>query len=225
MNTRLFTLAAALLSLPCGVTAQRPSVQSLIAQVKDSLMTGRATAIPYATLRATRLAITQADGAQSMARVDSVADGLVEAAIQSTGMGTGSIFATFVIASRPERGRPYSRAFDRLVEIYRRAPNPIARLGALSALGETNVARAMPIWRDVAITSKSFGEPMRAVELLCAYGGERGKQILREFHEQKSLSDLEARDHVAVMIKSNFELACPTIAELTGRGGEPGLSS
>jgi hypothetical protein len=147
----------------------------------------------------------------SPARRDSLAEGLVRIALDPSARAAPVITA-FVLSSHPSHSRRYPGAFDRLYEIYSRASRAGARGAALGALGRVGqLARAMDVWRDVALSPRDtsfLAAQTRALENLCRQGGERGRAILRDLHESRSVIEPLAAHQLEIMIRTDFQFAC-----------------
>lgn len=204
-------LQIVLVLLPFGFTSAsaqvgRPVHERSVQSVLERVASGNAGSEACVAI------LAQTDIDLPVARVDSVATGLVQLAIGNRLAGVTALDA-FVIAAHPTQRRPYSRSFDMILEIIRLAENPGLRGAALSALGMLpNTPRAVEIWREIATQTEpdpgfSIG-PILAVGLMCSYGGTQGQQLLRTLHQRGELNR-QVANQVGVMIRTDFKKGCP----------------
>ena len=143
------------------------------------------------------------------ARLDSLADALVEIAVNDEARSGVRAVTLLAESSSPTSRRRYSGASQRLMRVYREATTPGLKAVALESLGTIGrPAEALRTWRSIATSDKPefASAPLLSVELLCR--SEDGRDILRDLFQANSVVDSRAKSQLTLMIRSDFKRGC-----------------
>jgi hypothetical protein len=151
------------------------------------------------------------DPQSSRARVDSLADGMVNVSISTTDPLVESMMITVFTMAKDVDGKVFAASFDRLMYIHEHAVDERMRWAALNSLGEADIRRAIPFWREMAMRAPSRRDvmgPTIAVEGLCEQGGAAGKKVLEQLYESAAVTDPEAKSLLGLQYGSKFTIGC-----------------